>query len=239
MDSKTFVLVHGAWHGGWCYARVRKILQQKGHDVFTPSLSGLGEHSHHYSPAINASTHIQDIVNLIKFERLENVVLVGHSYGGIVITGVADRIPEKVSALVYVDAFIGKDGHSCLDLDRPDFMASHIDAAQNNGGHTSMPFPAHLFGVNQADQEWVNSSCTPQPFAALAERITLTGDFRKVTNKTYIYASGWHPSPFTPIYDDIKQQLGWKHHVLDCGHDTMVDRPEDTAQIILQAAGAD
>jgi pimeloyl-ACP methyl ester carboxylesterase len=238
MDSKTFVLVHGAWHGGWCYSRVRKILQRQGHDVFTPSLSGLAEHSHNFSPAINASTHIQDIVNLIKFEGLDNVILAGHSYGGLVITGVADRIPERISALVYIDAFVGKDGCSCFDLDIPEFVQNHFDAAQSSGGHTSMPFAASLFGVNPADRAWVDANCTPHPFAALAERITLRGDFQKITNKTYIRAAGWHPSPFAPIYDEIRQQPGWKLHELHCGHDIMIDMPEETAAILTAAEDA-
>src|SRR5690606_36250354 len=129
--------------------------------------------------------------------------LAGHSYGGQVITGVADRIPNKIAALVYIDGFVGKDGKSAFDLDIPEFVASHIDAAQSHGGHTSMPFSSHLFGVNEADQAWVDALCTPHPFATLAERISLTGAYEKVSNRTYIYASGWHPSPFTPIYEEI------------------------------------
>lgn len=237
LDSKIFVLVHGAWHGGWCYSRVRKILQQQGHDVFTPTLSGLAEHCHHYSPAINASTHIQDIMNLIKFERLDNVILAGHSYGGLVVTGVADRIPDKVSALVYLDAFVGKDGCSCLDLNIPEFQTGLFDDAQNNDGHTNMPIPAALFGVNEADQAWVDGNCTRHPFATFTERLSLTGDFEEITNKTYVCATQWNPSPFKPIFDQIKQQPGWTLHEFDCGHDVMVDKPAETARILLDAAG--
>src|SRR5271157_3572081 len=113
MESRTFVLVHGAWHGGWCYSRVRKILARQGHEVFTPTLPGLGEHAHLFSPAINASTHIEDVARLIEIENLSNVILVGHSYGGLVITGVADRVAERIAALVYIDAFVGEDGKSC------------------------------------------------------------------------------------------------------------------------------
>jgi len=237
MDSKTFVLVHGAWHGGWCYSRVRKILQQKGHSVFTPSLSGLAEHSHQYSPAINASTHIQDIVNLIEFEQLNDVVLAGHSYGGQIITGVADRLSDRIRALVYIDAFVGQNGKSCFDMDIPEFVANHVEQAQNHGGHTSIPFSAHLFGVNEADRAWVDKMCTPHPFATLAERISLSGAHETIKNRTYIFAAGWHPSPFKPIYEQIKMQPGWKLHELECGHDTMIDMPHETAQILLEAAG--
>ncbi len=106
--QSTFVLVHGGWHGGWCYSRVAQRLAAAGHRVFTPTLTGLGERAHLYSRSINLTTHITDIINVIKWERLQNVVLAGHSYGGMVVTGVADAIPEKIASLVYLDAFVPK-----------------------------------------------------------------------------------------------------------------------------------
>lgn len=239
MNSRTFVLIHGAWHGGWYYSRVRKILRSKGHEVFTPSLSGLAENSHNYSPSINLSTHIQDVANLIKFEGLDDVILAGHSYGGLVITAVADRMPEKISALVYIDAFVGKDRRSCLDLNIPEFQVGLFEDAQNNGGHTNMPIPAAAFGVNPADQAWVDGNCTPHPFASFAERVPLSGAVETITNRTYVYAAGWQPSPFKPIYEDLRTQPGWKLHELSCGHDTMVDMPEETARILLEAADSE
>src|SRR5579862_2388072 len=108
----TFVLVHGAWHGGWCWKRVRAILQAQGHEVFTPTLTGLADRSHLLTPAVNLETHIDDVVNLIRWEELSGVVLCGHSYGGAVISGVAERIPEHIAALVYLDAFVLDDGES-------------------------------------------------------------------------------------------------------------------------------
>ena len=100
----TFVLVHGAWHGSWCWKRVRKAIRAQGHDVFTPTLTGVGERSHLLSPHVNLDTHLDDIVNLIRWEELSDVVLCGHSYGGCVISGVADRVPDRIGALVYLDA---------------------------------------------------------------------------------------------------------------------------------------
>ncbi len=108
----TYVLVHGAWHGSWCWKRVRKALQQQGHEVFTPTLTGLGERSHLLSQQINLETHITDVVNLIKWEELSDVILCGHSYGGAVISGAADRITDKISALVYLDAFVLDNGQT-------------------------------------------------------------------------------------------------------------------------------
>jgi pimeloyl-ACP methyl ester carboxylesterase len=112
----SFVLVHGAWHGGWCYARVAKILRAAGHDVFTPTLTGLGERSHLMRPEINLDTHIADVLNVVKWEDLSNVVLSGHSYGGIVVTGVADAIPDKIAAIVYLDAHVPWDGDSTMSF---------------------------------------------------------------------------------------------------------------------------
>jgi pimeloyl-ACP methyl ester carboxylesterase len=236
VDRKTFVLVHGAWHGGWCYSRVRRILADQGHQVFTPTLPGLGEHAHLYSPAINASTHIADVVRLIELEQLTGVILAGHSYGGQVITGVADRVADRIAALVYIDAFVGEDGKSCFDMDLPEFVTGHIDRAQSSGGHTSPPFSARLFGVNPADQAWVDASCTPQPIATLAERLSLTGAYKAIANKSYIYATGWSPSPFTRIYRSLLSDPTWRFHELSCGHDTMIDMPEETARILMEAA---
>ena len=115
-NPATYVLVHGAWHGSWCWKRVRKGLRDTGHQVFTPTLTGLGERSHLNSAAVNLSTHIADVVNLLRWEDLSDVILCGHSYGGTVITGVADRIPERIRTLVYLDAFVPEDGECLFDL---------------------------------------------------------------------------------------------------------------------------
>jgi pimeloyl-ACP methyl ester carboxylesterase len=114
--STTFVLVHGAWSGGWCYARVAALLRSRGHTAFTPTLTGQGERAHLSSGAVNLSTHIEDVLGVFRFERLDNVVLAGHSHGGMVVTGVADRIAEKIKALAYLDAFVPEDGQSLFDV---------------------------------------------------------------------------------------------------------------------------
>src|SRR3984957_20745503 len=108
----TFVLVHGAWHGSWCWKRVRQALQAAGHNVFTPTLTGVADRSHLLSPDVNLDTHIDDVVNLIRWEELSDVVLCGHSYGGMVITGVADALSDRIRSLVYLDAFVPKDGEA-------------------------------------------------------------------------------------------------------------------------------
>src|SRR5437879_1752139 len=105
----TFVLVHGAWHGGWCWKKLTPLLRSNGHDVFTPTLTGLGERAHLANQAIDLTTHIEDVVSTLDYEDLRGVILVGHSYGGIVISGVADRIPARIGCVVYLDAFVPED----------------------------------------------------------------------------------------------------------------------------------
>jgi pimeloyl-ACP methyl ester carboxylesterase len=111
-NAKTFVLVHGAWHGGWCWRRVSDLLERRGHKVFTPTMTGLGERSHLIDPKVNLATHVTDIVNVIKWEGLGDIVLVGHSYGGAIISGVAEQVGDKIGSLVFLDAFVPENGDS-------------------------------------------------------------------------------------------------------------------------------
>src|SRR5579863_4737123 len=138
----NYVLVHGAWHGSWCWKRVRRALQAAGHEVFTPALTGVGERSHLASAGVNLSTHVADVVNLIRWEELSGVILCGHSYGGCVISGVADQIPERIRALVYLDAFILEDGESLFDVVPPAQGPAMRQQAQTSGdGWKVRPFP--------------------------------------------------------------------------------------------------
>ena len=128
----TYVLVHGAWHGAWCWKRVRAALEKQGHQVFTPTLTGVADRSHLASPQINLDTHIADVANLIRWEELSNVVLCGHSYGGCVISGAADRIADRIGALVYLDAFLLENGQSLHDTLPPEMRDAQLDAARQN-----------------------------------------------------------------------------------------------------------
>ena len=233
----NFVLVHGAWHGGWCYSRVAELLRAKGHRVFTPTLSGLGERSHQFSGAINLTAHIDDIRNLIRWERLENVILLGHSYGGMVISGVADRAPDKISALVYLDALIPKDGQSVFDLAPPEVGKVQLDGAAAHGGFAVPPTPAAAFAVNEADRAWVDAMCTPQPLGCMTERIKLTGAVDRIRHKVFILAAGWGAGRgFRRYYEQVKDMPGWTRFELACGHDAMIDMPEGLAAILLANA---
>ena len=176
----TFVLVHGAWHGGWCYARVAALLRARGHTVFTPTLTGQGERAHLLSGSINLSTHIEDVLGVFRCERLSDVVLAGHSYGGMVITGVADRIAERIKALAYLDAFIPEDGQSLFDINIPANTQRFLDSAGASGG-LSVPAPsAAYFGVNAADAPTVDALATPHPIGCFTEKLKLSGAYRAV-----------------------------------------------------------
>jgi len=229
----TYVLVHGAWRGSWIWKRVRRELQGRGHEVFTPTLTGVGERSHLLSREMNLETHIADVINLIRWEELTDVVLCGHSYGGCVVTGVADRIPEKISALVYVDAFVPENGQSLHDTLPPEDRNAQLEAARMVGeGWMTPPIPAAAFNVNARDRDWVERQSTLHPLACFQQPLRLTGAITRIENITYILATGWAPSPFPQFYEKAKAR-GWKTLTMACGHDVMLDLPKElTAELL-------
>lgn len=234
----TYVLVHGAWHGSWCWKRVRKALRAAGHEVFTPTLTGVGERSHLLSPQIDLDTHINDVVNCIQWEDLSDVILCGHSYGGCVIRGAADRIPDRIGALVYLDAFVPETGQSLHDLLPPEMREEQLDLAKTVGdGWKVPPIPADVFDVNKEDREWVNRQCTYQPLDTFRQPLHLTGAFDRVKNNVFILASGWSPSPFPVFYEKAKAN-GWETANIDCGHDVMLDEPEELTRALLSVSAS-
>jgi pimeloyl-ACP methyl ester carboxylesterase len=234
--ATSFVLVHGAWHGGWCYARVAERLRTAGHSVFTPTLTGCGERAHLMSGTVNLTTHIEDLLHLFRYERIERAVLAGHSYGGMVITGVADRIPERIAALVYLDAFVPEDGNTLFDLNRPENTQRFIAAAGDLGGIAIPPPPAAFFNINEADVPVYDALAGPHPIAAMMERLRLSGAHRSIARRIYVHATILpRESPFKPFYDKAKASHGWEAHTIACGHSMMLDEPERTAEILLSA----
>jgi pimeloyl-ACP methyl ester carboxylesterase len=232
----TFVLVHGAWHGSWCYARVRTLLQQQGHSVFTPTLTGVGERSHLMSRSVNLSTHVDDIVNLLEWEELGDAVLVGHSYGGFVISGAAERLPERIRHLVYLDAFLPNDGERLLDIVPQPFIDAFYEGANKAGeGYRIPPIPAATFNVNEADRALVDRKCTPHPLAAFEERIAIKGKPGNGRPATYILATNWEGTPFPPMKERARR-LGWRTVDIACGHDVMLDRPAELAAAVVSGA---
>lgn len=232
---RTFVLVHGAWHGGWCWRRVADRLIAQGHAVFVPTLTGLGERSHLLGPDVNVDTHVTDVVNLMKWEGLTDVVLCGHSYGGMVISGVAEQMLPAISSMIFLDAFVPVDGDSMVSI-TGEANRALILAAVERGDLSVKPRSAADFHVNLADRAWVDAKCTPQPIGAMHQKLRLTGARDRVAKKAYIRAAG-HESPyFDRYYEALRRDPAWRCEALPCGHDVMVDMPEELTALLLAFA---
>lgn len=219
----TFVLVHGAWTGGWGYQQVARLLRQAAHEVYVPTLTGLGEREHLASPAIDLTTHITDVVKLIEFERLEDVILCGHSYGGMVIAGVAAMIGEKIRTLVYLDAFLPEDGQSLWDIAGEGGRQRYIDGQRETPGMV-----APIFGEERSRR--VNN----HPLLTLIQPVRFTGAEKKVRNHTYIYATRDAPTGFTGFYDRVRNDPAWKVETIATGHVVMTDDPGGLTRLLLE-----
>jgi pimeloyl-ACP methyl ester carboxylesterase len=233
----TYILVHGAWHGSWCWKRVRTALQSAGHNVFTPTLTGLGERSHLNSAAVDLSTHIADIVNLIKWEELSEVVLCGHSYAGSVIAGVADQIPDRIRALVFLDAFVLENGESLMNIVPSEVAQALREQARTTGeGWKLNPIPAHVFGVRDPrDLAWVDAQCTPQAMATFEERIKLTGNLEQIQDVAYVFPTEHHLNLL--VSHERSKAKGWKIRTIgSSGHEIMIDHPQELAEFLLEYA---
>jgi pimeloyl-ACP methyl ester carboxylesterase len=231
----TFVLVHGAWHGGWCWQRIAERLRSGGHNVFTPTLTGLGERSHLLRAGIDLKTHIADVVNVMKWERLTDVVLCGHSYGGFVISGVAEAMAPAIRSLVFLDAFMPRDGETVRDLTGP-AVQEGIDAALQRGDLAIPPRSAEAFGVNAADRVWVDSLCVGQPIGTFTDKIVLSGARDRIPRKSYIRAKSYANPGFDRALTAVTSDPSWRTYEVPCGHDVMVDDPERLTEILLEAA---
>jgi pimeloyl-ACP methyl ester carboxylesterase len=204
--------------------------------VFTPTLTGVGERSHLLSPQVNLDTHIEDVVNLIQWEELSDVVLCGHSYGGCVISGVAERIADRIGALVYLDAFVLKNGQGLHDTLPPEQRDLQMELTAAHGeGWKVPPIPAEVFHVNAADAAWVNRQCTMQPLATFQQAIKLSGKADGIKNVTFILATSFADSPFPQFYESAKAK-GWKTLTMACGHDVMLDLPAELTQMLDEVA---
>ncbi|MBW5482359.1 alpha/beta fold hydrolase [Streptomyces bambusae] len=225
----VYVLVHGAWHGGWCWRRTAELLRRAGHEVHTPTLTGLGERAHLVGPGIGLRTHVDDLLGVLRYEDLRDVVLVGHSYAGLVVREAADRMPERVSRITMVDAWAGQDGQSLEDL-VPGFFRDWIESATVDG--LIPPSPAAAVGVTEPDQvAWLEARLTPHPRRTFSEPTRLSGAVDAIDCRA-VLCSPNGPMPFPRL----AEENGWASTVLDVGHDAMVTAPQALAEILLQDA---
>ena len=229
-----YVLVHGAWHGSWCWARVRRLLTAAGHQVFTPTLTGVGERSHLLSRDVGLATHVADVANLVIWEDLRDIVLVGHSYGGAVVRHVADRMPDRIRSLIYLDAFVPENGKSLFDYmpDGGNFMRQL--AAAHGDGWKMPPVPAAQFAVNAADAAWVDRQCTMHPLSSCETQARISGACDSIPTIGYILARGYD-GPFGQFYAKAAERRWWREE-LPCGHDVMLDMPNELTAFLLQRA---
>ena len=230
--TATFVLVHGGGHGGWCYSRVAPLLRAAGHDVYTPTLTGLGERVHLAHRALNVESHIQDILAVLEFEDLHDVILVGHSYGGMVATGVADRARDKIRHLVYVDAFAPEGGKSVNDYvpDRRD--AARKDAIDGWRLPPLNPIPAD---TSPEDVAWLAPRRVHQPLQCFEERLELKGGPLTLP-RTYIYAQRCFPGDRFRQFLERARKEGWAAYEMDASHSPHVTAPEALMEILDKVA---
>ena len=231
--SKTFVLVHGAWHGGWCWSKVASTLRGRGHTVVTPTQTGLGERSHLLSKSIDLDVFVTDMANVLKYEDLKDVVLVGHSFGGNAISGVADTMRDRIRQLIYLDAVILENGQSVFSQLPKDVVEARTKAAQETSGGLSIPAPAPAaFGITDAAQsQFVQSRFTPHPFNTFVSPLKLANKVGNGLPTTYIICAD-------PIYKPLEasrtwiKAAGWKTSEIRCGHDAMVIAPDRLADML-------
>ena len=235
----TYVLVHGGGHGGWCYQRVASILRSTGHDVLTPTLSGLGERSHRMGPDIDLETHISDVVNVLHYDDLHDVILVGHSYGGMVVTGVADRAADRVGRLVYLDAANPRNNQSLVDVSGP-----VIEAVRPYGrvvdGVELVLFPdpeiVKLYGVTDADDiAWMTERLTPHPWACFEQKLRLTNeDALWAIPQYHIVCTSTLPTRDPALMNTARAD--GRLWAVDTGHDLMITEPKFVAEALLEVA---
>lgn len=233
----AFVLVHGAWHGGWAWQRVVPTLRAAGHEVHAPTLTGVSDRAHLLSPAVGLGTHVQDVVALIEAYDLHDVVLVGHSYAGQVVTGVADRLPGRIARRVYLDAFVGDDGDAAIGL-LPAAVAGHYrESVAGPGFGWLIPVRSlTVLGVTQdADLRWLGPRLTPHPWLTYTESLRLTGDHEAVP-AAFVECTSWL-RVFQPQADRAAAR-GWPVHHIATGHEAMVTAPAELAGLLLTLAGA-
>ncbi len=230
----TFLLVHGAWHGAWCWAKLTPLLEAAGHRVLTCTQTGLAERSHLLSRSITLDTFVQDVVNLIRWEDLSNLILVGHSFGGNAISGAADQVPGAIRHLVYLDALVLQNGQSPFSV-VPQEVADHRrKLAMDSSEGLSMPVPdASAFGVKDpADRDWLHAKLTPHPLSVYEDTLKLSAEPGNGLPATYIAVTP-HYQPTTSSRDYAKTRKDWNFVEMQAGHDAMVTSPEALAKILL------
>jgi len=229
----TFVLVHGAWTGGWGYKKTARLMRAQGHEVYVVTLTGLGERSHLASPGITLSTHIQDVVNVFEYEDIEDAILVGHSYGGMVIAGVSGRVADRIRTLVYLDAFLPADGQALWDIAGEQGRQFYIDGQRTTPGLIA-PMGLPATPEDPALVQIGRRKVDRHPLLTLTEPVRLDGSERKIARRTYILAT--RQPAFQRFYDQVKDDPAWTTRTIATGHLVMMEDPEGLARLLMEEA---
>jgi pimeloyl-ACP methyl ester carboxylesterase len=234
----TYVLVHGGGHGGWCYQHVARRLRSAGHEVYTPTMTGLGERSHALSPAIDLDFHIRDIVAVLHYEDLRDVILVGHSYGGMVITGIADRATDRVGHIVFLDAATPKNGQSLVDVAGPFILAARTNSRIVDGVELVLfpgTDPMNFYGVTDPEQiAWMKPKLTPHPWKCFEQKLVLHDEaaMREIP-QSHIVCRVTLATRDVPALKAASDGRVWD---IDTGHDLMITEPKAVTDLLLRVA---
>ncbi len=234
--SGTFVLIHGAYHGGWCWQRVSAILEQHGHKVYAPSLTGNGDRLHLLRKDLTLETQILDIVNLVTWEDLKDICLVAHSFGGWQASGALEQIHDRVASIVWLDAFKPNDGERPVDY-ISEFSRKALEEAMARGEAGRKPPPAKTYSLSEKDYAWIDSKLTPQPNGVGFQPIKVTGKRDAIAKKTYIRAPKYPQAAFDRALAECKADPAWKTFVNEnTGHDVMIDQAEWLGDLLLNVS---
>ena len=232
----NYVLIHGAWHGGWCWRHVARILRRAGHEVHAPTLTGLGERAHLLTPAVNLSTMIDDVCAVLEAEELEDAIMVGHSFGGHVLAGAADRMPQRMRRLVFLDALVVPAGASALSVLAPEVQQQRRRTIDAEGLRMAIPTP-DKFGVSDPEQAaWLARHLTPHPLRSYEQPLQLRHPLGNGLPKTYVAVTDPWYAPLAAVRAQIQADAGWHWRELAAGHDAMVTSPESLAALLLDFA---
>jgi len=232
----TILVAHGAWSAGWAWKKMHPLLAAHGHRLVTPTYTGLGERAHLAHRAIDLEAHIEDLLAVIEFDDLSDIVLVGHSYGGIVATGVADRVPQRIAQRVYLDAFVPRDGQALFDLVPAEHQGAMRKAAAQQGGGWRIPPNPVPEDTSEADRAWILPRRVMQPLATFEQPLRLRGAADHLP-RSYIYCL--RPSPgdvFAQFAERARSEPGWRLYEIDATHSPNVTAPEVLADLLAAIA---
>jgi pimeloyl-ACP methyl ester carboxylesterase len=231
----TFLVAHGAWSAGWSWKKMHPLMQQANHRLVTPTYTGLGEREHLANPTNDLETHIKDMLGVIKYEDLHEIVLVGHSYGGMVATGVADRVPERISQLIYLDAFVPRNGQSLLDLNPPAARRRMEDSARQGDGWRVIPSPTPP-DTSPEDARWIAERRVAQSIKCFAMPLTLA-HAEPAMPRSYVYCTRTPPGdPFRQFAERARVERGWRYFELDASHSPQITAPDALMALLLTIA---